>query len=239
MTLRILLTLFVTLLVACGADDTRVSKDHSQEQTEQPKRWTHYLHELSLTPGCYVPPPLQRIPEDASEAWARQQASSAEWRGKIGMSCASMYRNIVRNLRAAPEADDWEFNTEDVTLRTIASDHVGDIEGFFRTDTATATGGYGSCPLPRPGFGKFTTNYSYVEQISGPPVNIAWTDNSVTVYQVVWAFSIGYLHRGCDPATGISYGLLIGYDPTSNMHCWNDLGEFVSCDGVDVWPYRD
>lgn len=72
-----------------------------------------------------------------------------------------------------------------------------------------------------------------------PTQIIAWNDDFVSIRPRFTASAVPF-HRGCDPATGVSFELRVGSvnvkRPSLEPACWDAAGATTSCAGVDLTP---
>lgn len=224
---------FALALTACGDDD-----NFRPEQAAKDAAWTSFLQPLSAAPGCYAPAPHQPVPENVSDAYARQAENDSRWRHRRALSCISRYSAIVDAVRAAPDERRWQVTHAGIEFLVESSSHQGNQEGFFRVSAEELPEDKDpECPVPSEVVGAFTSDFTYVEQ-SG--LFLVWNEDSVTATLPLGIIELMMFYRGCDPETKVSSGHLVPYNQEGSIRCWSEEGSFVPCaPDVDGWPLND
>jgi hypothetical protein len=207
-----------SLLISCGG-------------TEEPPMTDLHIPALSMTPGCYVPPPTGFDPQGIL---ARSVA------------CVHAYEGIVEEMRNHPEDNAWTLT--DTTLPSITTFDVQEgsrfgTEGHFVIQISSAEygGTEDECPQSDFAFGQYAGGFAEIEQNL---YSVVWTDSMVgSAVDSGFGSKVVVLLLGCDPNTGVSYGQIPREDHedpllSEGTSCWKS-GEFVSCEGTNIWPFPE
>jgi hypothetical protein len=227
--LRLIFVSILGLAVAsCGGVDAPVAPE------DMP--WTAQLHEISAAPSCYVPPPVIPLPEGVSDALIRQSESYDKNATSRAEACVERYSEVVAVITADPEAGQWRIqrDTPEGPLDMwITAKNVHAHAGRFMVDFVRVAGEGCAKGLKDGGvaFGTFTRQRTTIDVVG---MSLTWNDRAIMTATPTPIGPLAALYRGCDPKANISFGSVLRYDAAPFISCWNNRGEFVSCDSVDT-----
>lgn len=203
------------------------------------------VHALSLEPSCWVPPPPVEIPPAMTPSLVRIAQEHAAADLERGLLCAERYRAMAEAIRQDPHAPEWVLQPHEtgylsMHIRSEPQDR-GPVWGRFDVEMFDVTADpEGRDVCTRGGAGREQAEGTYTDGITvivHRGLYVRWNDDAVAMTIPGPFGDFGLFIRGCDRESGVSFGRLVSYDTGPSMKCWNSNG-FVSCDGIDTWPFE-
>jgi hypothetical protein len=203
------------------------------------------LHPLSDTPGCFRAAPSVQAPLDFSRRDVAFAKRSVTVTRNQGLSCIRRYERMVEAIEAAPTAGRWTVRPDpdsDLVMNVTAwPEGAGDDpEPLFFIETIKPSAGPNDRDQCSRAMGPRWEAWGRVKDthtlIDHGGTRLRWNEEAVGITIRSPIGELAIFARGCNPATGSSFGEVTPYD-FSTFRCWSLTGHFTSCAGVETWPF--